>query len=161
MQAFEDLFREFQGEVYGWIVRLVRDRTTAEDLTVETFLRIHRAHARFDASRQFGPWARKIATHTALDHMKKARQDSHEVEELAAPPAPDPVVRREVQERVRQAFRLLPVKYRVTATLALIEERPYAEIAEALGTSVGTVKSRVARAQQLLRTKLTNLGMKP
>ena len=161
MQAFEDLFRQFQGEVYGWIVRLVRDRSLAEDLTVEAFLRMQRAHARFDAQREFGPWARKIATRTALDALKKERHGWHEVEEVAAPAAPDPVMQREVQERVRQAFRLLPVKYRVTATLALIEERPYAEIAEALGTSVGTVKSRVARAQQLLRTKLSNLGMKP
>src|SRR5438445_39969 len=41
--AFETLFREYQREVYGWIVRLVRDRSAAEDLTIETFWRIHRS----------------------------------------------------------------------------------------------------------------------
>ncbi len=47
------------------------------------------------------------------------------------------------------------------ATLALIEEKPYEEIAEALGTSVGTVKSRVFRAVRMLRTKLKRMGVEP
>jgi RNA polymerase sigma-70 factor (ECF subfamily) len=57
LEAFETLFRQFQGEVYGWIVRIVRDPTSAEDLTVETFWRIYRAHARFDPARslELGP----------------------------------------------------------------------------------------------------------
>ncbi len=45
LEAFETLFRQFQGEVYGWIVRVVRDPGIAEDLTVETFWRIYRARA--------------------------------------------------------------------------------------------------------------------
>jgi RNA polymerase sigma-70 factor (ECF subfamily) len=67
--AFETLFRQFQKDVYGWIVRIVRDPDAAEDLTVETFWRIHRAHARFDSSRSFGAWARRIATNVAFDHL--------------------------------------------------------------------------------------------
>ena len=55
-EAFETLFRQFQGEVYGWIVRIVRDPGAAEDLTVETFWRIYRAHARFDPEGSFGAW---------------------------------------------------------------------------------------------------------
>ena len=51
IQAFETLFRQYQHEVYGWIVRIVRDPGTAEDLTVETLWRIYRAHARFDTGR--------------------------------------------------------------------------------------------------------------
>ncbi len=58
LEAFEALFRQFQGEVYRWILRIVRDSGVAEDLTVETFWRICRARARFDPSRSFGPWAR-------------------------------------------------------------------------------------------------------
>ena len=60
LDAFEALFRRHQGEVYGWIVRIVRDPAAAEDLTVETFWRIHRTHARFDPARSFAPWARKV-----------------------------------------------------------------------------------------------------
>lgn len=62
IQAFEALFREYQGEVYGWIIRIVHDSGAAEDLTIETFWRIYRARARFDPCRSFGAWARRIAT---------------------------------------------------------------------------------------------------
>jgi DNA-directed RNA polymerase specialized sigma24 family protein len=47
LEAFEALFPQFQGEVYAWIVRIVRERGIVEGLTVETFWRIYRAHARF------------------------------------------------------------------------------------------------------------------
>lgn len=54
VQAFEELFREYQGRVYGWIVRIVRNPAAAEELTVEAFWRMYRARERFDASRSFG-----------------------------------------------------------------------------------------------------------
>ena len=60
LAAFETLFRQFQTEVYRWIVRLVRDPGVAEDLTIEAFWRIYRAHARFDPQRSFGAWARRV-----------------------------------------------------------------------------------------------------
>src|SRR5258705_12357442 len=69
--AFESLFREFQGPVYGWVMRIVRDRGAAEELTVETFWRAWNARARFDPSRSFGAWARRIASNLALNHLKK------------------------------------------------------------------------------------------
>ena len=75
LDAFESLFRRHQRDVYGWIVRIVRDPAAAEDLTVETFWRIYRIHARFDPSRSFEPWARRIATNAALDHLKAVRPE--------------------------------------------------------------------------------------
>src|SRR5579863_7940590 len=70
LDAFEALFRQHQRAVYGWILRIVRNPAAAEDLTVETFWRIHRAHARFDPARGFEGWARRIATHAALDWLR-------------------------------------------------------------------------------------------
>ena len=52
VDAFESLFREHQGEVYRWIMRIVRNTAAAEDLTVETFWRMYRAHARFDLPKE-------------------------------------------------------------------------------------------------------------
>src|SRR5437868_5195156 len=72
--AFEALFREFQGPVYGWIVRIVRDRGAAEELTVETFWRAWNARARFDPSRSFGAWARRIGGNLALNHLRRQRR---------------------------------------------------------------------------------------
>src|SRR5260370_42412554 len=65
LDAFEALFRTHQSEVYRWIVPPVPDPAAAAELTLETFWRIHRAHARFDPARSFGAWARARATDAA------------------------------------------------------------------------------------------------
>jgi RNA polymerase sigma factor (sigma-70 family) len=161
LEAFESLFRQFQGEAYGWIVRIVRDRGIAEDLTMETFWRIYRAHARFNPEGNFGAWARRIATNAALDHLRTARREVALREDLAARALPDPALHREVREQIERAFRELPARLQVVATLALVEEESYAQIAEALGISIGAVKSRVFRAVRLLRRKLKGLGVEP
>src|SRR5882672_5989941 len=83
LDAFEVLFRRHQSEVYGWIVRIVRDPAAAEDLTVETFWRAYRAHARFDPARSFGAWVRRIATNAALDHMKSVWPETDLPDDLA------------------------------------------------------------------------------
>ncbi len=161
LDAFESLFRQHQGEVYGWIVRIVRDPAAAEDLTIETFWRIHCAHARFDPERSFGAWARRIATNAALDHLRTARYETELPGDLAAPPVPNPDISEEVRKKTARAFRRLPPKLQAAATLALIEEQPYQEIAEALGISIGAVKVRVFRALRLLRKELKRQGVEP
>ncbi len=174
VQAFETVFRQYQNEVYGWIVRIVRDPAAAEDLTVETFWRIYRAHARFDPSRSFGAWARRIASNAALDYLKSGARRETSIDEnpakdddgdsqwknhprLRSDPG-DPALRREMRERTTAAFEQLPAKLRIVAMLALIEDQPHAEIADALNISPAAVKSRLFRAVQLLRRKLGNLS---
>jgi RNA polymerase sigma-70 factor, ECF subfamily len=161
LDAFEVLFRRHQSEVYGWIVHIVRDPAAAEDLTVETFWRIYRAHARFDPTRSFKSWARRIATNAALDHLKTVRPEMDIPDDLPSSPLPDPGISEELRRKTARAFRRLPPKLQVAATLALIEEQPYKEIAEALGISTGAVKLRVFRALRLLRKELKRQGVEP
>jgi RNA polymerase sigma-70 factor (ECF subfamily) len=161
IDAFETLVRQFQGDIYGWTVRIVRDPGIAEDLTVETLLRIYRARNQFRPDGNFGAWARRIATNLALDHLRRKRPEQSLLAELAGAPQPDQVLQRETREKIQQAFRRLPAKLQVAATLALVEERPYNEIAVALGTSVGAVKLRVFRAVRVLRKQLNRLGVRP
>jgi RNA polymerase sigma factor (sigma-70 family) len=161
LDAFEALFRSHQSEVYGWIVRIVRDPSAAEDLTVETFWHIHRAHARFDPKRSFGAWARRIATNAALDHLKTARHGTDLPDDLPSRSLPDPAISQELRRKMARAFRRLPPQLQVAATLALIEEQPYQEIADALGVSTGVVKVRVFRARRFLRRKLKRQGIEP
>jgi len=157
LDAFETLFREHQKQVYAWVVRIVRDSGVAEDLTVETFWRIYKSRARFDPAGNFHAWARRIATNAALDHLKRARRETELPEDMAGPAAADTAVRRETRGRIKQAFFQLPAKYRLVATLALIEEEPYNNIAEAMGISTALVKIRVFRAVRILRKKLSSL----
>jgi RNA polymerase sigma-70 factor, ECF subfamily len=159
-EAFEALFRQFQAEVYGWIVRIVRDPSAAEDLTIETFWRIHRARGRFDPGASFGAWARRIATNLAIDHLRQARREVALPDDLAQPGSADAIECGETRRQIGLAFRRLPLKLRVAATLSLIEEQSPKEIAEALGTSEGAVRVRVFRAVRLLRQQLRRVGVK-
>lgn len=159
--AFETLFRQFQGDVYRWIARIVRDPAAAEDLTVETFWRIYRSHARFDPSRDFGAWARRIATNAALDHLKSAPKEIGYLENRPDGISPEPDVQLGLRDAIRRAFSRLPAKLRIVATLALIEELPLAAIGKALGISLSAVKTREFRAVRLLRTNLKQQGIEP
>jgi RNA polymerase sigma-70 factor (ECF subfamily) len=153
--AFEALFRQTQAELYRWLVRIVRDAGLAE-----AYWRAYRGRARFDPARSFGAWLRRIATNVALDQLRAARGRPAWLpldERAPAPPGPDAGT----AQAVALAFGRLPPKLRFVATLALVEGRPYSEIADALDVPVGTIKSRVSRALLRLRGDLARLGVRP
>jgi RNA polymerase sigma-70 factor, ECF subfamily len=163
VEAFESLFRRYQGEVYRWVLRIIRNTATAEDLTIETFWRAYRAHARFDAKTgNCAGWLRRIATNAALDHLRLARRevplpaDLQERGETASTAEQD-----ELRRMISAAMNRLSPKLRVVALLALVEEEPYEEIAEALGISASAVKVRVFRAVRNLRKELAEAGVQP
>lgn len=163
--AFETLFRLHQHAVYGWILRIVRNPTAAEDVTVETFWRIHRAHARFQPTRGFEAWARSIATHAALDWLRNHRNEiepfQQPAQESQAPASGDAAISAEIRQKTALAFGRLPPRLRIAAVLAVVEERPQKEVAEALGISVAAVKLRVFRALRMLRKDLQQQGITP
>jgi RNA polymerase sigma-70 factor (ECF subfamily) len=158
--AFETLFRTFESDVYRWILRIVRDDSVAEDGVVEAFWRCYRSRARFDPSRSFGAWMRRIATHVAIDLSNTARRHHWtQIKETAATSLTHAdssigATRLALSDAIARAFDALPPKLRVVATLALIEECPHGEIAAALGVPIGTVKSRLFRATRKLRKEL-------
>ncbi|HZV87547.1 MAG TPA: sigma-70 family RNA polymerase sigma factor [Candidatus Binatus sp.] len=157
LEAFEALFRQHQKEVYAWIVRIVRDTGIAEDLTVETFWRIHKHRSQFRPDGNFLAWARRIGTNAALDHLRHARPESELPDNLPCASTGDPALGSERRRQIKEAFHQLPAKYRLVATLALIEEEPYANIAQAVGISESLVKVRLFRAVRMLRKKLNSL----
>jgi RNA polymerase sigma-70 factor (ECF subfamily) len=187
MDALEALFRQYQADVYRWMMRIVRDHAVAEDLTMEAFWRAYKAHASFEPSGtsrgNFGAWLRRIATNLAIDHLRQASRyvplaadESHgdsqasferavASSELAQPPsqasAANPAIRGETRDQIESAFRALPPKLRLVARLSLLEEVSHAEIAEALDISEGAVRVRVHRATQQLRETLRHMGARP
>ena len=161
VDAFESLFRKYQCDVYRWIVRIVRDPAAAEDLTLETFWRVHCAHARFDPEGNFGAWLRRIATNVALDHLRRARPELPLIEDVATAERPDGIVQQETRSSILRAFAELPPRLRIVVQLGLIEDEPYKEIAESLGISLAAVKLRMFRGVRLLRKKLERQGVRP
>ena len=159
--AFESLFRIHQRSVYGWILRIVRNPAAAEDLTIETFWRIYQAQARFHPAQGFEGWARRIATHAALDWLRSVRTEVGLPSEIPAPAFADPGVTAEIRLKTAQSIERLPPKLRVAVLLAVIEEQPQKQVAEALGISVTAVKVRLFRALRMLRKDLERQGITP
>lgn len=165
VDAFETLFAMHQRAVFSWVLRIVRDRGAAEDVTIEAFWRMHKAHARFDAERGFAPWARRIATHAALDWLRRQKPErslpAEMLENSTGPPASDAAVSEEIRRKTLIALARLPPKLRIAALLAVVEEWPHKEVAEALGITVAAVKLRTFRAVRLLRKELSEMGIRP
>jgi RNA polymerase sigma-70 factor (ECF subfamily) len=161
LEAFETLFRQHQGEVFRWIMRIVRNTASAEDLTVETFWRVYRAHARFDPLKgNFCGWLRRIATNVAIDHLRRSRKEVPMPEDLATSSA-NPGEQSELRRQILRALSKLSPRLRGTVLLALVEDEPYEEIAQALGISVNAVKVRVFRGVRILRKELLRAGVHP
>ena len=163
--AFEALFRLHQRSVFLWALRIVRNRCAAEDVTIEAFWRMHQAHARFDPDRGFEPWARRIVTHAALDWLRRQKPETRVDQEFldAAPARPeaDAAITAEIRQKTTAALQRLPAKLHIATLLAVIEDRPYKEVADALGITVTAVKLRVFRALRLLRSDLERQGITP
>jgi RNA polymerase sigma-70 factor (ECF subfamily) len=159
LEAFERLFRRHQRDVHGWVLKMLRDPATAEEVTVEAFWRAWKSRSRYDPARPFATWVRRIATNQAIDHLRQARPTVELPASFPAPDAGDAALTAEVRGHIVEAFESLPAKLRAAATLALIEGHGHAEIAEALGTSVGAVKVRVFRAVRRLRARLREKGI--
>lgn len=160
-EAFESLFRQYQADVYRWIVRIVRDPAAAEDLTVETFWRFHNARKRIDPAGNCAAWLRRVATNLAIDHLRRAKPIENLFTEPPAPQQADPAVNEETRRAIRQALGELSPRLRIVIQLALIENESYAYIAESLGISLSAVKVRIHRATRTLRNKLVERGVHP
>lgn len=160
LEAFESLFRQYQGEVYRWIMRIVRNSATAEDLTVETFWRMYRARAQFDLSRSnCAPWLRRIATNAALDHLRRSRREVPLPDDLPAAAKQQPAEQLELRRGILAAIDKLSPPLRAVILLALVEEEPYENIAQALGITENAVRVRLFRGVRVLRKSLSQAGV--
>jgi RNA polymerase sigma-70 factor (ECF subfamily) len=160
--AFEEVVRRYQRRVYATALRIVRRHDLADDVTQETFLRAHRALASYDRARPFGPWVCRIAANLAINHVRspEAREDGLAEDAAEARPAPaadgplQAMLHREARAVLERAVGDLPAEQRAVFVLRAFEDQSYAEIADSLGISVGTVMSRLSRAREKLRIAL-------
>jgi len=174
-EAFRELVERFERPVFGLIVRIVRRAEEAEDLAQETFLKAHRALARFDPSRKFSSWLFKIAHNTALDALRRAgettlsldappRDGDEAPEPPADPSAEDPFARaagRDLGRALEAAIHRLRPEYREVLLLRFVEELSYEEIAEVTSAPLGTVKIHIYRARRDLARAMSELGWDP
>ncbi|MCU0726472.1 MAG: sigma-70 family RNA polymerase sigma factor [Planctomycetes bacterium] len=155
--------------VLGLAFRMTRDRSGAEDLAQEVFVRLMRALPRYDPGRPFLPWLRTVATNQILHLLtrggEKERRRTASLEacaEAAGSLPPDPAAEaapavaeaRERAEAVRRAVRRLPPDQRAIVALRYFRGLGYEELARELSLPLGTVKNRLFRAREALAAEL-------
>jgi len=155
-RAFERLYREHVGRVYGLCLRMTRDPTMAEDCTQETFINAWKALARFETRSSLATWLHRIAVNVALAKRRKVAP----VVELSTDDTEEAIesdwtleTPMEVNE-IETAIERLPDGARDVLVLHALYGYSHIEAAEMLGVAEGTCKAQLHRARSLLRDKL-------
>lgn len=156
--AFAELLRRHQGKVRGLLLRLCGDRTLADDLAQEVFLRAYRGLWGFEGRSSFGTWLYRISYNAYLNHSTRVRKWSslptaYDAETAAPDDALSPP-RADLRRDLEAAVATLPQRYRGVVVLYYLQDLSYPEIAEILDVPLGTVKTHLHRAKRLLRAKL-------
>jgi RNA polymerase sigma-70 factor (ECF subfamily) len=171
--AFDEMVTRYWERIYSMVHQLLRNHQDAEEVTQDAFIRAHRGLAQFRGESSFSTWLYQIATNLARNRYwywwrrKRDRSVSFDAPvsadsettlaeifpaEVVSPE--DATVTQEFVDRVAAAMEELGEKHREILVLRNVQNLSYEEIAEILDISVGTVKSRIARARESLREKL-------
>ncbi len=168
--AFDRLIEKYRERVYGIVYHMTSNREDAADLTQEAFIKAFQSIHRFGGQSSFFTWLYRIAVYSTLSHLRKMklrsffsleRVDSEEPvskEIIAAltdkTGADRDTYVRELQEKLNDAMHKLSIKHRTVVTLFEIDGLSHQEIADVMKCSVGTVRSRLHYAKQLLQSEL-------
>lgn len=168
--VFAELLRRYQGHVDKLLYHLAPDWSDRADLAQEVWIRVYRNIRRLQDPKKFKGWLGRIVTNLFYDELRRRKRvspplsldaplhfedGSVEWDVAAADPGPvDTIMTQEFYEQLHRAIAELPDAFRVTIVMREIQGLSYEEIAETTGVSLGTVKSRIARARQRLQTNL-------
>lgn len=158
-EAFATLYRRHQGAVYRFARLMTGSAATAEDVVQEVFLALMKDAARYDAGRAalttylFG-MARRVTRRRLLRERRFVEINVSDGALDRAPNASEALERRDTLQRLRDAILSLPSRYREVVVLCDLEGVTYETAAASIGCAIGTIRSRLHRARQLLATKL-------
>jgi RNA polymerase sigma-70 factor (ECF subfamily) len=171
--AFNEMVSRYWDRIYSMVHQLLRNQQDAEEVTQDAFIRAHRGLANFRGDSAFSTWLYQIATNLARNRYwywwRRKRDKSVSIDAPigqendltlsdvipAEVESPDDItVTQEFVERIGKGMDRLSSKHREILVLRNVKNMSYEEIAAILGISVGTVKSRIARARESLRSKL-------
>lgn len=170
-REFEGLFERTRKRAFNLAYRLLGNPVEAEDVTQDAYVRAWSSFSNYDRSRPFDSWLFRIVTNLVIDRSRRAKRvpmvsldatiqsdsDGAPMSFDFADPGgtPEDAVMREVMdERLAKAVLALPEGYRRALVMADVQEMPYDEIAEKLNIAVGTVRSRIHRARNMVRKSL-------
>ena len=156
--AIDEVVRTYQKPLYSFIVRMVENRETADDVFQETWVRVIRHVGSFRGDSRFTTWLFQIALNQCRNVMRKqSRRSFVDIEDVSQSLAVEPEVDADrilAATKVKKMLASLPVKMREVLILRYYHDKSEQEIAEIIGAPVGTVKSRIHRATSMLRDKM-------
>src|SRR5487761_707050 len=175
VEQFERDVVPFLGQLYPAALRMTRNPTDAEDLVQETSAKAYAAFHQFRPGTNLKAWLHRILTTTFINVYRKRRREPQQALggdlqewQMSAGRLPPPVPSAEAEaldhmtdSDLLRALRDLPGEFRTAVYLADIEGYPYREIAEIMGTPVGTVMSRLHRGRRKIREQLLAGGLAP
>jgi len=166
-EALEEFVNLFQKPIFNLAYRLCGDRDSAEDIAQESLIRALENLKNFKGESSLYTWLYRITTNIFYDYLRQRKELSYdqmvygEEEETTGLELPDEetsvekeVERKDIQEIVRREIEKIPSYYRTVLVLYDIEGFSYEEICQILQKPLGTVKSRLNRARQLLKQRL-------
>lgn len=154
---FERLVRRHHPEVIGLCLSILGDRAAAEDAAQDAFVKAYRSWEEFRGEAAFMTWMHRIATNVCLDALRKSRRRAESPLE-AAEGSLEKDVPFEAADLAARLLAVLPEEQRVAVVLRETQGLSYEEIAEAMGTSLDSVKARLKRARQTLEEKLRHFS---
>lgn len=160
-RAFSLLVQTYQPQVFNFVLRLVGDRSLAEDLTQEIFLRAFQALPAFSFRSTFRTWLFQVAKNRVLDEWRQRGRRPRQIvpiDEAASwlSVVEVPLERRETMSEIWTAIEALPIDLRMSLLLRDVVGLQYTEIAETLEVSLPTVKWRIFKARQTVVRALNN-----
>ena len=171
IQAFRELVTQYENRIYTVACSIIGDSEMARDAAQEAFVRAYKALGRFEGKSSFYTWLYRITTNVCLNMAQKenrridttsfdAMQDTHDISPdrfFGTDEPENDIERADLRNQIDKVLNTLSPDHRTVVVLKDIEDMSQEEIAETLGVSVGTVKSRLSRARAQLRDLLRPL----
>ncbi len=166
---FASVFHEYQQPIYNYLLRMTQNQAEAEDLTQETFIRVHRSLPTFRGEASLATWLYRIATNVSFDHFRRKSTRQAKVslsfeetdldqkwvrDEITSSPEQLVADQSEMSACVEDYVEHLPPTYRAVLVLHDLQGLKNREIAEVLDCSLSTVKIRLHRGRSKLRESL-------
>ncbi len=164
--AFAGLVERYQGPLLGFLNRMIRDPEAARDLAQDTFVKVFLSLEDYTSRNQssFSTWLFAIARNGCLDLMRSRKRKSTEKlddhQNLPAPNLGDPARKLRIRSLMESCLEQMNPDQRMAFELTVVDGFEYEEAAVILGATVGTIRSRVFRARELLQAKLREFAGK-
>lgn len=177
-KAYAELLERYRDAIYFMLLKMVNNRSDAEDLTIEAFGKAFKSINQYTPNFAFSTWLFKIATNNCIDFIRKRRaniisidQPTEDIDGIASIPATnlqsgglDPeesLIKIQNIQLVKEVVSKLKPRYRKLIELRYFKEYSYEEISDELELPLGTVKAQLFRARELLFNILSNSPHKP